>query len=86
MNRVPLKRLLRHTSVLVMLLSVPMVLPSFLQGQSGPARGSRDVSFQAEDGWTLYATYYPPEGDPSAPVPGLVVIFLSFGCNSLWGK
>lgn len=74
MKRFPVRGLLQHASVLLVVLSTSTVIPLFSQVQPGAAQGSRDVSFQAEDGWTLYATYYPPERAPQVAVPGLVVL------------
>jgi dienelactone hydrolase len=47
--------------------------PLFCQNPAN-AVPTKEVSFQTEDGWTLYATYYVPQGSAQGQVPGLVVL------------
>jgi dienelactone hydrolase len=36
--------------------------------------GAREVSFQTEDGWTLYGSYRPPQGNAQTNIPGVILI------------
>ena len=43
-------------------------------GQDQRATGATKVSYQTEDGWTIYGTFYPAQGRTPGPVPGVVVL------------
>jgi dienelactone hydrolase len=65
----------RMTILLLALSAAQVFAQSQIEGfQAGPEPLRKEVSFETEDGWTIYATYYVPRDVGQTPVPGLVVL------------